>query len=119
MPNGYDNNIFSSKRFMCSNLGFFSRQILRLDGIVYQRSSALTQCAKKGISKNGFFPTTLRTGMIVPHTFIDSYTFSQPYAPYSRPYVYSIWVQRLNMLILDEEKALLYGSKIDFNPNII
>ena len=55
MPNGYNNNIFSSKRFMCSNLGFFSRQILRLDGIVYQRSSALTQCAKKGMNKNVFF----------------------------------------------------------------
>ena len=54
------------------------------------------------------------TRMIKARTFINSCTFSKLYAPYSRSKVYSIWVQRLNMLILDEEKALLYGSKINF-----
>ena len=34
------------------------------------------------------FGGTLGTGMIVPRTFINSCTFSQPYAPYSRPYAY-------------------------------
>ena len=31
---------------------------------------------------------TLWTGIIVPRMFINFWTFSQPYAPYFRPYVY-------------------------------
>ena len=44
--------------------------------------------------------TTQETGIIVPRTFINFCSFSHPYAPYSRPYIYQYWAKRFKIVSL-------------------
>ena len=47
---------------------------------------------------NHMIVNTLGTGIILPRMFIIFCSFSHPYTPFSRPYVYQIWAKRFNTL---------------------